>query len=155
MEHKAPIRWQALEYIYVEKTPDWYWALWIIAGSLSVVAIMFHDLILLILILVAAFTLNLFAVKRPDMLDCEINHRGIRLQKTLYPYAAIDSFWVEDMPHKSPKIILRSKRWFSPYIIIPIEQIDPEEIRDHLRGELAEKEHHESPLQGLMDYLGF
>ena len=155
MEHKSPLHWKALEFIYVEKTPDWYWALWIIAISLAIVAFLFKDPILLILIILAAFALSIFAAKRPDMLDCEINHFGIKMQKTLYPFSSIESFWVEELPKREPKIILKSKRWFSPYIVIPLGEIDPETVREHLRPELDEKEHHESVLQYLMDYLGF
>ena len=68
----------------------------------------------------------------------------------------LESFWVEDTEYHD-KIILRSKKPLSPFIIIPFDSTttDPESIRDYLLDYLDEEELEEPLHQILMEWLGF
>ena len=155
MATEALISWNAPSHLYVEKTSDWYWSVGIITLALAVVAFIFGDVILGILIIVAAATLALHASHPPHQLHCEINDRGIILDKVLYPFLSLDSFWV---PHDEfpAKIILKSSQTFMPLIVIYIdENIDPEKIREILLRYIAETEHHEPILKKILERFGF
>jgi hypothetical protein len=53
------------------------------------------------------------------------------------------------------KLLIKSQRVMVPLIVIPLEGVDPEEIRDFLLDHLLE-EHHLEPLgQKIMERLGF
>ncbi len=111
------VSWNAPEHFYVDKKPDWYWAVGIITLAIAAVAFIFGNVITGIFVLVAAAALVLHASHPPRIIYHEVNDRGIVLHDTLYPFVTLDSFWI---PHDEfpPKIILKSRKTFMPYIII-------------------------------------
>jgi hypothetical protein len=150
------IRWQAHEYEYVEKDSNWYWAVGIITVAGAVVAFIAGNILFGILILLAGFTLSMHAARKPELMNFEINPKGVMSDSTLYPYTTLESFWVDDMSDVNPKIILKSEKLFMPHIIIPYPaDTDPEELRDYLGYYIAEEEMYEPFSHKLMEYLGF
>ncbi len=73
---------------------------------------------------------------------------------TLYPFLSLESFWI---PHDEfpAKIILKSHKMFMPYIVMYIDEVDPEEVRQVLLKYIAETEHHEHLLKKILERLGF
>ncbi|OHA93121.1 MAG: hypothetical protein A3H52_02080 [Candidatus Zambryskibacteria bacterium RIFCSPLOWO2_02_FULL_39_26] len=150
----SKLSWQASEYLYKEKTADWYWIVGIITVSVALIAIILNNVIFAILIIVSSFTLSLFASKKPAIIDIEISNHGVTVGKTHYVYKDLDSFWVETRENY-PKILIKSKKVLMPYIIIFIENFSSEEVRDELLKYLPEEEHIEPFLEKLLLYLGF
>ena len=107
-----------------------------------------------IFILVAAVALVLHASRPPRIVYHEVNDRGLVIHDRLYPFLSLDSFWI---PHDEfpPKIILKSRKLFMPFIIIFIDEIDPEEVREVMLRYIAETEHHEPFLKFVLERLGF
>src|SRR5947209_1441453 len=93
---RVVLRWSAYEHEHIEREGNWYWALGIVAVCAALIAILFHDVLFAILILIAATTLGMLANVRPDMIDFEISDRGIRVGDTLHRFSEVISFWVED-----------------------------------------------------------
>ncbi len=148
------LSWTTKEYPHTEKTGDWYWIVGIVTISIATVAIILNNLIFAILIIVSSFTLSLFASKKPEIVRVEIDDFGITFGSVNYPYKNLDSFWVETREH-APKILLKSKKVFVPFIIIGIENTDPGLIREKLAKNLPEEEHTEPFLEKLLIYFGF
>ena len=148
------ISWQTQEYLHREKTADWYWIVGIITVSIALISIILSNIIFAILIIVSSFTLSLFASKKPETVEVEINLSGVTFGKTHYPYANLDSFWIERREH-TPKIILKSKKMLMPFIIIFIEDVPEEKVREILLQHLPEEEHIEPFLEKLLIYFGF
>ncbi len=151
---KPLISWTAPEHHYVEKNNDWYWAVGIITITAATLAFIFGNPIFGILILVSSFALVVHAAKQPKEIKCEINDRGIILNNILYPFLTLESFWI-DAQDPQPKILLKSLKTFMPYIIVHIEEVDPEEVRDILLNYIAETEHREPLSQKLLERFGF
>lgn len=154
MSPEALISWNAPARIYVEKKSDWYWAVGIITLALAVVAFLFGQIITGIFVVVAAATLVLHASRPPKVIYHEINDRGIVIDDVLYPFLTLDSFWI---PHDElpPKILLKSHKIFMPYIIIYIDEVDPERVREIMLRYIAEREHREPVLKHILEALGF
>lgn len=153
MEHDY-IGWEAFEYEPRNHTTDWYWAVGIISVSLAIVALFFGNVIFAILILLSAFTLCLFAAQDPQTINLEINEKGVIIEKRLYPYDTLQSFWIDEIPF--PKILLKSKKMFMPYIVMPLhDDLDRDEVRELLLRRIKEVEHSESIFHKIMEYLGF
>lgn len=154
MATEALISWNAPSHLYTEKKPDWYWAVGVITLALAAVCFIFAQVITGIFIIVAAVTLILHASRPAGSVYCEVNDRGIVVGETLYPFLSIESFWI---PHdQSPaKILLKSRKLFMPYIIVYIDEIDPEEVREVLLKYIAETEHREPFLKQLLESFGF
>ena len=155
---KPGISWKALEYEHKEKHPDWFWSLGVIVLAGAVTAIIFGNILFAILLVVGAFTLALYASRKPEHIYVTLSDRGVIINKRLYPYLTLDSFWVEDVEDHSntiPKLILKSKKLLMPYIIIPVEEVSPDEVRDFLLNHLPEEEHEEPLAHRIMERLGF
>ncbi len=154
MATDALIAWNAPEHIHIEKTSDWYWAVGIITLALAAVAFIFGNAIAGIFVLVAAVALVLHASHPPRIIYHEINDRGIIIHDRLYPFLSLDSFWI---PHDEfpPKIILKSRKMFMPFIVILIDEVDPEHVREVILRYIAETEHHEPFLKHLLERCGF
>ena len=154
MANEALISWNAPAHFYVEKRPDWYWAVGIISLTIAVVCFIFGAIIPGIFVIVAAVALVLHASHPPRTIHCEINDRGILIDETLYPFLSLESFWI---PHDEvpPKLILKSHKMLVPFMIVFIEEVDPEAIREIMLKYIAETEHREPFLKHLLERLGF
>lgn len=148
------VYWEAPEHTHIEKTQDWFWLLGIIAVTGAVVAIVFGNTLFGLVIVLGAVTMALVGVKPPRVISFEVSGRGIRIEDTLYPYATLHSFYLDE-ESPAPQLILKSKKLFVSLIIVPI----PAEYADHIDTLLAERlpeEHLEEPLSHqLLEYLGF
>jgi hypothetical protein len=148
------VSWDAPEHFYVEKNPDWYWAVGIITLALSAVAIILGNVITGIFVLVAAVALVIHASHPPRIVYHEVNDRGVMVNDTFYPFLSLESFWI---PHDQfpAKLIIKSRKIMMPYIVIFIDGIDPEEVREIMLKYIAETEHHEHILTHLLERFGF
>ena len=148
------ISWSAPEHYYVEKKPDWYWAVGVITLAIAAVAFIFGNTITGIVVIVAAVALVLHASRPPRIVTYSITDRGIVANDVLYPFLSLESFWIphDDQP---PKLIIKSRKTFMPFIVIYIDEIDPEQVRDVMLTYIAETEHRESVLKHILERLGF
>lgn len=149
------ISWKALEYKKKERTADWYWAVIILAISITIISIILKDYLFSILIIISTISIIIFSQKDPNELNISINRRGITVEKKMYPFANLESFWVDITEEDNYKIILKLKKGFMPLVIIPLKEIHHLDIRDFLLNFLQEEEMHEPLAQKIMDKLGF
>ncbi|MEA2112951.1 MAG: hypothetical protein U9P50_03205 [Patescibacteria group bacterium] len=150
MEEK--LSWQALEYEYKDKSADWFWVVWIISLSIAITAYLFNNILFGIFIIISAFSLSIYASRRPSLLNFELSEKGISINEKLIPFNSLRSFWIED----DLKIILQAKRKSTPYIIIPLDKsLDTNKIKEYLLEKLEEEEHHETLSQKIFERLGF
>lgn len=148
------LEWSAPEYHHTTKTRDWYWAVGIISFTMAFLAIIFGNIIFAIFIILSAFTLCIHAVKPPETIKFELTNKGVVIKDRLYPYTTLESFWVE-LDEENPKILIKSKKLFVPFIIIPLHEDDAETAQEILRAYLKEEEHQEPLTQKIMEYFGF
>lgn len=158
-EINSPIKelsWQAPEYEHREKTSDWFWAIWIISIAIAATSILLGNFLLAILILLSIFSLTMYSVRKPEIIDINVDTMGITVHKTRYPYTSLESFLIETKLGM-PKILVKSKKTLVPLIVIPIdtETIRIEEVRDLINDYLPEEDLAEPFLMHIMRFLGF
>src|SRR5687768_5859029 len=105
------IEWDSHEHAYSEKSSDWFWAVGIIAISAAVTAIIFNNILFAVVILVGSFALTMHAGKEPPVRHYRLTDKGVAIDNHLFPYANLDSFWVEDDFHP-PSILFKTKKFF-------------------------------------------
>lgn len=155
-EVKNTLSWQAHEYVHVEKTPDWFWALGLVAVAAFVAALLLNNILFAVLILLIALVLGLFAARKPNVVRFSITPRGIRIDDTLYTYQNIKSFAIEELsPDHTPKLIIAPRGIIAPMLVIPIVDVSPDDVHDLLRTFLPEAEHGEPLSHRVMEWLGF
>jgi hypothetical protein len=154
MATEALISWNAPEHFYVEKRPDWFWAVGIVTLTLAAVCFILGSVIPGIFVVVAAVALVLHASHPPRIIYHEVNDRGVVIDNVLYSFLTLESFWI---PHDEaiPRIIIKSRKMFMPFIIIFIEEVDPESVREVMLRYIAETEHHEPLLKHIIEWFGF
>ena len=150
---KERITWTALEYILKKKSADWFWTFGIIAGSVIIIGILFDNYFFSVAVLLAACIIILFSFRPPHEISFEINQTGVIIEKTLYPYVSLESFWVEEKGVR-PKILFISKKKIMPMIAVPLGEVPAQTMRDFLKPLLPEVECHESTSQQILEHLG-
>lgn len=148
------ISWDTFEYLHTEKNQDWYWIVGIITISIALISIILNNVIFAILIIISGFTLSLFASRRPKVITIELDRVGVTVGEKQHLYKELDSFWIETRDHY-PRILFKSKKIFMPYIMVLIENTDPDSIDDFLSKYLPKEEHVEPFLEKLLLYFGF
>jgi len=93
--------------------------------------------------------------RKPDVGRFEINPSGILINDLKHIYSEIKSFWIEyDQELGIQELSLQLKRWYSPYIKIPIYGQNPVQLRLALLEFLPEIEHKDSMVEILSRKLG-
>lgn len=152
---KKPIMWEAYEYSYREKTADWYWTVWIVAISISAISIIYANILFAGVLIVGTFALSVFAGRAPKKNIYEINEKGVVIGNTMYPFSTLASFGIDTFIPSIPKLVLRSKKKIMSFIVIPLDTIREETVRQYLSYYLPEEENEESLSSKIMEYLGF
>lgn len=154
MENK--IVWQALEYEHKEKTPDWYWAVGVIALSISIASIIYNNYLFAIFIILATITLIMFRLRKPEEFTVEINKKGVKIKDDFFPYKILKAFWIDQTDPSQKKLILHSEKPLMPMIILSVGDHMEEEIKIKLsEHQIKEEEMREPVSHKIMEYLGF
>lgn len=155
MADHIALRWTAFEHEHIERGADWYWALGIVALSVAVTSMLFHDILFAILVLVAAATIALVSKEPPELATFEVSDKGIRVNGVLHRYHEIIAFWVEDEHHTHrPLLLVDTTKFLSPNLIIPIEHIDPRVVRAYLKERATERHMHEPVAHKILEFFG-
>lgn len=147
--------WEAEGYVFEEKSADWYWALGVMSVAGAIASLLFGNIILALLILVAAGTLAISNAKRPRMHAFRITDEGVMIDENLYEYDSILSFSVlEYIDPKLPTVLsLKTKKPLAPHLLIPIAGYDPIEIYEFFEDHIEEGRHDQSVIDRVIDLL--
>lgn len=149
------VTWEAPAHHHIEKGSDWFWALWIVALSVAGAAFFFDNLLLGLLIVIAASIMSYIANREPEIIEYAVTTRGLRVGDKLYPYSTLDAFYIDEDAPNGPELLARSKRLLLHMIVMPIPVQHIEDIEDVIETRLPE-EHLEEPLATkLLEFFGF
>lgn len=149
------ITWEAPAHTHIEKGSDWFWALGLLAVAGAVGAFIFGDILFGMVILLGATVMVVFTLHEPDLQFFAVTTRGIRVGEELYPYATLESYYIDEDNVQGPQLIVKSERMLMPLILMPIPEEYIDDIEDILQTRLPE-EHLEEPLaHRLLEFFGF
>jgi len=95
------------------------------------------------------------AGKKSATVDFEINPLGIKVGERVYSFREVKSFWIEYEPTLGIReLSLQLRKWYSPYIKIPIYDQNPVQLRLALLAFLPEAEHKDTVADTLARKLG-
>lgn len=149
------VMWEAPEHSHFEKGGDWYWVLWILAIGASVAAFFLGNFLFSILIIVAAGAMTLLAAKRPEIVPFGVMTRGVRCGDKLYPYSNLESYYIDEQNPEGPQLLLKSRKFHMPLIVMPLPEEYLDDIEDLLRDRLPEEELQEPLAHKLLEVFGF
>ena len=89
----------------------------------------------------------------PSLLNCHVTEEGIVVNHELFPFETAKTFWVFENENFPPYISLETRTFISPHVHIPLDGVDPEEMRDLLARFLPEEKHELTPVDILSRML--
>ena len=128
---KTVLTWSAYEHDHIERETDWYWALGVAAVCIALTAIIFHDALFGLLILLAAATIAMLARQAPPLTTFEISDRGIRVGHDLHRFDDIIAFWIDEQA-TPPLLLVDTTKPLAPNLIMPLHDIHHDAVRDFL-----------------------
>lgn len=149
------IEWEAPEFIYHEKTSDWFWAVGILTVALIIVSILLKNFLFSIIIGISGFSLLMYGAKKPNKINFSISNQGIQIGKKLYLFENLNFFWIDYDPPYKKQLILESKKLLMPHILIPIGDANHEMIREALLSFIKEKRIEEPISETISKFLKF
>ncbi len=152
---ELPLKWETLEYQYIPKSNDWFWYLASAALMLVIAAVFMHNFLLGVIAVIGAFSMAIMGGRKPERIIFSIEIKGIRIDNKLYPYANLNSFWLNYDPPDRKELILESKKALAPRITINTEDVDPNQIRKTLLKFLKEKKQEDTMLDAVENLIGF
>ncbi len=149
------ISWKIQEYTHREKGPDWFWALGVIALAGAAIAVVYHDVLFAIFIVLAAIILGIYAARQPEVIDIAISDEGIRIRSYFYPFSKLKGFAVDEHDLGN-HLLIESDSLIVPVISIPLPAtIDTDGIIGLLRTKIPEKPLKEPQSHRIMEHIGF
>ncbi len=157
MPRNALLEWKGREYDHNPKSTDWYWALGIVAVAAAVAAVLFGNLLLAVLIVIAAASLALHAAKEPPVHRFRLVEQGIVIGEELHTFERMVSFSVlEDVQGElAPMLSIKTESWLSPHLIIPLDGVDADAIYAYFLQHVDEDEHRHTLTDLVAAWLGF
>jgi hypothetical protein len=134
------ISWNVASHSSRERSNDWYWGLGGLALVGAVLSIIFGNILLAIIITLGSISIGFLAGRVPREHSVVLSERGVSIDGTRYPYASVQSFWVEE--HEGhPKLFISLRGIISPHhsLYIP-EEISPSDVRTFLKRFATEEE---------------
>lgn len=152
---KNYFEWSAPEFVQYSKNKSWFIIVGLITAGLFLWALLIKNLLFALLIGLSFFSLVTFALKKPREIRLAITSKGIKIDKTLYSFDNLKSFWIFYEPPEVKELSLRSKKTIMPYIKISLAEQNPAEVRKFLIKYLPERKHKESLIDNLARQLKF
>lgn len=149
----SKLTWQSYDRIQQQHSPDWYWAVGIIALSITVTAVILNNILFAILVVISTVVLFLYTIQHPRLVTYELTNRGLWTNKEFQSFSFFESFCVTD--EDPAKLIIKSKGLITPLLIIQLEAIDSQTVREFLQNYLPEAELREPVSKRIMEFLGF
>jgi len=149
------LEWEAEEYEKHEKNKDWFWAVGIVTVGFFILAIILKNYLFALLSLIAGFAVATYGSRDPKTISFAITSRGVKANDVLYPYDMLRYFWINYDPPHVRELYLISKKMVQTQITIPLGQVDPNAVREHLLKFLEEKEIEESLFDTIARFFRF
>lgn len=83
-------------------------------------------------IIVFFAVLYFFIQKNPQIYSIKITEEGIVIGKRNYPFSSFKNFWIAYDPPEIKTLYLTLRRAFFPHISVPLQNMNPNEVREVL-----------------------
>jgi hypothetical protein len=150
----APFSWEASEYIHIDKGSMWLIGLMVIVLIAAGIALLLHEWIFAVLIVVMGVTMGVFAFRPPHVLQYTLTNQGVQIANKLYPYKDYRAFGVlEDGAFYTMEFIPIKR--FAPALSIYFAQPDGEHIVDIVGDHLPMEKVEPDLIDAIMRRLRF
>ncbi len=148
------ISWKTHEFEKKDRHPDWIWAAGGIALVVAIFAFFYGNIFFGIFSIIAGAAVIFFALRDPKEVTITLSKEGVAIDAARIPYADIEKFWLDE-GSKTTKLLLAVKKGFLPILVIPLDGVTTESVREFLKQHAVESEFPLSLSTQIFDRLGF
>jgi hypothetical protein len=149
------ITWEAPEHQHIEKTVDWFWVVGLLTIAGAAASFIFGNILFGLVIIFGALAIVVHSLRDPRMIPFAITARGVRIDGDLYPYTSLSGYAIDEENRHGPQLLLKSRKLFTPLLILPIPEDYMDEIEDIISLRLPEEELEEPFSHQLLEFFGF
>ncbi len=149
------VAWEAPEHTHGDKGGDWYFALGILTVAVIVASIIFGNFLFALLAGLSGASLAVATSQQPRIIRYGVSVRGVFVENTLYPFASLRSYYINEEDPRGPQLLAISDKTFAPMIVMPIPEEYIDEIDDILSERLPEEFLEEPLFNKILELLGF
>ena len=146
------VSWVVDESRRYEKGLGWYIGAIAIGGGLLLYAVISANFLFALIILMVALVIYMTSLRGPEKTSVSITEDGVEIGETMYRYRDMSRFWFIYEPPEVKSLYLDFKATLKPRIVIPLEDQDPNVIREvmsrYLHEDITEDE------EPFADFLG-
>jgi hypothetical protein len=156
MKSPSSIVWQADTHEHYERSDDWYWVVGIVGATTAALFMVFANWTMGIIVILCIGLLMWRIKQGAELLDCEINAKGIRINKETIPLKAIERYNIDQYgTHCRLILVLRERMTIQK--VVPMGTVQEDVVESFLSfyGVERDEKLHEPFLTILMEYLGF
>jgi len=130
---KSLLTWETLEFTKHERSFVWYIISGAVGIALLIYAILTASFPFAVIILMTGIIMLMSELRNPEQIEIHITTNGVLVGRHFYAYKEIKDFSIVYEPPKIKLLYLDfSSRWL-PLNSIPLNEVDPNEIREVLR----------------------
>ncbi|MCX6808505.1 MAG: hypothetical protein NTW50_02465 [Candidatus Berkelbacteria bacterium] len=149
---KPLISWKSMDFEQSQRSQTWYIA--VVGVAIALGALLYWQKSWTGIGLVGAFLfLLLFSSRqKPKEVECVIYDSGIVIDEKVHSFDDFKSFWLTfgDLP----KVRLQQKGTFTGQVVMPLQNVDFEDIRKIIAEKLPEENHGEDLSDTINRFLG-
>jgi hypothetical protein len=137
----------------VNKSPDWYWALGIIACAGIIVAFLFDNVLLATIFGLGAIVVLLITRLEPQDTVCRLDHKDITINDTVYSLHDLDGYHIDE---KNGELVLRflTGEFLMPVVVVHIPDEYLEEIDLMMRSVVPRKRINDTFTHQVLEIFG-
>lgn len=149
------LEWKTREFEHYEKGSGWYVTLWALAFLVIAYSFYLRDYFAALTLFVIALVVYFFSKQMPGEVDVMITDKAIMLNDTRFAFRNIRNFWIVD--HDISKALhFETTAYLNREIIVLLDNIEPEKVRQALKRFLPEtEENYESAARRIARKLRF
>lgn len=132
------VAWEVDEYEKHDRPLRWYLVMSVVAVTLMVYALFTANFLFAVIILMIGIIAYLSGFREPDKLTVIITDAGLVIGKRFYPFKDLTDFSIAYEPPHVKILYVQCKSVWHPLLSIPMEDVDPNDVRESLLPYLFE-----------------
>ena len=145
------ISWQIDDFVKHNRSKRWYFFGGLISLSLIIYSIATANFLLAVIILMSSIIILMNSFVDPEKIEITITTLGILIDRKFYEYTDLKSFSLVYKPPEVNNLYLEFKSLFHPLMSVPLNDLNPNIVRDYLLNYLDENL--DQDIESLTDYV--
>ena len=147
------IEWEDLEFRHRPKDARWFWYAFAIIMLILIISVILKNILFVFFIIIGSVVLFFTVLQKPKEITYGIARQGIVIDKTLFPFHTIESFWIRE-EEEEDMLVLKSEKRLMPHILIPLGKTDSDDVRHVLLEYLKEEPLEKLLVESFAEYIG-